>query len=565
MRFLKQSTSVDLPIGPFVDSTDGFTEEGGLTLTQPDIRLKKNGAAWAQKNAAQTLSHEENGYYEVTLDATDTDTLGQLLLAVDETGALPVWHEFMVMPANVWDSLFGADLLQVDSTQLLGTGYATPTVAGVQEVDVTHLGGAAQSATDLKDFADDGYDPATNKVQGVVLTDTVTTYTGNTVQTGDSFARIGATGSGLTSLASQASVTTIDDFLDTEIAAIKAVTDLLPNAGALTTIQSDLDNIQTRLPAALVSGRMDSSVGAMATDTLTADALAADAVAEIAASIAGSSLATGTADSGTATTVVDAARTEADTDYWKGEIIVFTTGTLAGQCRLITGFVPGTDTITFAPATTQAVSTHGYEIRAWARADVELWDGAAVNALVSGRVDSSVGAMATDTLTAAALASDAVTEVQSGLATAAALTTIDDFLDTEIAAIKAVTDALPNAGALTTIQADLDNIQGRLPTSLVSGRMDSSVGAMASDTMTAAALAADAGTEIADAILKRDMSAVTGEAARSMLNALRFLRNKWAIAAGTLTVRKEDDTTSAWTAALTTDPSAEPIVTSDPT
>ncbi len=33
------------------------------------------------------------------------------------------------------------------------------------------------------------------------LTDTLTTYTGNTVQTGDSFARIGATGSGLTSLA----------------------------------------------------------------------------------------------------------------------------------------------------------------------------------------------------------------------------------------------------------------------------------------------------------------------------------------------------------------------------
>jgi len=77
-------------------------------------------------------------------------------------------------------------------TQWLGTAAATPTVAGVPEVDVTHLGGAAQSATDLKDFADDGYDPATNKVQGVVLTDTVTTYTGNTPQTGDAFARLGA-------------------------------------------------------------------------------------------------------------------------------------------------------------------------------------------------------------------------------------------------------------------------------------------------------------------------------------------------------------------------------------
>jgi hypothetical protein len=58
--------------------------------------------------------------------------------------------------------------------------------------DVTKIGGDAQSATDLKDFVDSGYDPATNKVQGVVLTDTVTTYTGNTPQTGDSFARLGA-------------------------------------------------------------------------------------------------------------------------------------------------------------------------------------------------------------------------------------------------------------------------------------------------------------------------------------------------------------------------------------
>ncbi len=38
-------------------------------------------------------------------------------------------------------------------------------------------------------------------VSRVVLTDTVTTYTGDTPQTGDSFARIGATGGGLTSLA----------------------------------------------------------------------------------------------------------------------------------------------------------------------------------------------------------------------------------------------------------------------------------------------------------------------------------------------------------------------------
>jgi hypothetical protein len=43
--------------------------------------------------------------------------------------------------------------------------------------NVTQIGGDTQSATDLKDFADAGYDPSTNKVQGVVLTDTATTLT----------------------------------------------------------------------------------------------------------------------------------------------------------------------------------------------------------------------------------------------------------------------------------------------------------------------------------------------------------------------------------------------------
>ena len=121
MRYLKQSTSVDVPIGPFLDETDGRTAETALTITQPDIRLKKNGANWAQKNAAQTLSHEENGFYEVTLDATDTGTLGLLRLAVFESGALPIWEDFMVVTANVYDSLFSTDVLDVSVTQVNGT------------------------------------------------------------------------------------------------------------------------------------------------------------------------------------------------------------------------------------------------------------------------------------------------------------------------------------------------------------------------------------------------------------------------------------------------------------
>jgi len=118
-NWLRQSTSVDVGIGPFVDSADGVTAETALTITQPDIRLKKNSGAWAQKNAAQTLTHEENGWYEVTLDATDTNTLGILIVAINESGALPVWKEYMVVPANVYDSMIsGTEWLTVDPNKV---------------------------------------------------------------------------------------------------------------------------------------------------------------------------------------------------------------------------------------------------------------------------------------------------------------------------------------------------------------------------------------------------------------------------------------------------------------
>lgn len=89
---------------------------------------------------------------------------------------------------------------------------------------------------------------------------------------------------------------------------------------------------------------------------------------------------------------------------------------------------------------------------------------------------------------------------------------------------------------------------------------------LANNSVTAAALAADAGAEIADAILDRDMStgADSGSTTvRTVRQALRFSRNKVSIAAGTMTVTKEDDATSSWTAAITTT-AGDPITSIDP-
>ncbi|MCP4876126.1 MAG: hypothetical protein GY896_11725 [Gammaproteobacteria bacterium] len=106
---LKANTAVDVLIGPFVDATDGNTTEDALTLTQAEIKLSKNGQALTQKNDATSATFDDDGYYNCELDATDTNTEGNLVLIVHQSAnALPVRHEFNVLSEAAWDSLYAA-------------------------------------------------------------------------------------------------------------------------------------------------------------------------------------------------------------------------------------------------------------------------------------------------------------------------------------------------------------------------------------------------------------------------------------------------------------------------
>lgn len=159
-------------------------------------------------------------------------------------------------------------------------------------------------------------------------------------------------------------------------------------------------------------------------------------------------------------------------------------------------------------------------------------------ALTGGRIDASVGAMAANTLTASALATDAVNEIVDQVWTEA----IADHSGTagstaeQLAAAGAAGDpwstALPGAygdgtagkivgtnlnatvssrASQTTadaIETDTQDIQSRLPAALVGGRIDASVGAMASNVLTAAALATDAVTEIQSGLSTLDAAGI---------------------------------------------------------
>ena len=201
---LRQSTEIKVRIGPFLDATDGKTPETGITLGAADQAeiLKANGVATVDISAATWAAVTGcDGWYDLTITTAFSDTLGELVVVVqDDSVCLPVFVPFEVVSQQYWDSKYSTDVLQVDVTQWLGTAVESPNVAGRVAVDLVSMGGSSQSLIDLKDFVDSGYDPVTNKVQGVVLADTVTTLTGHTAQTGDSFARIGAAGVSLTDL-----------------------------------------------------------------------------------------------------------------------------------------------------------------------------------------------------------------------------------------------------------------------------------------------------------------------------------------------------------------------------
>tara|TARA_Y100000401_G_scaffold117467_1_gene126427 strand:+ start:504 stop:2180 length:1677 start_codon:yes stop_codon:yes gene_type:complete len=142
--FLKQSTAYTFRFGPFLDDTDGKTAETGLSISQADIRLSKDGGNFAQKNESSTSTHDEIGFYIVALDATDTNTCGELLIACHESGALPVFKTFYVLEEAIYDAMFAASASAFDAN-------ARVDVASIEGSDATDQINAACD-TALSDY-----------------------------------------------------------------------------------------------------------------------------------------------------------------------------------------------------------------------------------------------------------------------------------------------------------------------------------------------------------------------------------------------------------------------------
>lgn len=102
-------------------------------------------------------------------------------------------------------------------------------------------------------------------------------------------------------------------------------------------------------------------------------------------------------------------------------------------------------------------------------------------------------------------------------------------------------------------------------TGVVGGVAAGGIGAtsFAADAITATALAQSAAQEVADEVLDRNLAGGGSGASRNVRNALRSIRNRVKNNGGTLEVYEENDSTIAWSAALTT-AAGNPITEVDP-
>jgi len=264
MIYVKQSTAVALLIGPFLDETDGKTPETALTIAQADVRLSKNGGNMAQKGEATSCTHDELGYYTCPLSTTDTGTLGFLKLMVHESGALPVWVDVEVLTANVYDTMFSTDQLDINVTHVAGTSQTGndngADINAILEDTGTTIPG---TITTIDGNVDSILVDTSTTIPGTIATvdvnvDSILADTGITIPA--QISGLNNLSSGEANAACDTALTDYDAATGTELAAIYAKID---------TIEGNVDSILTdtgvTLPASIAT--VDGNVDSILTDT----------------------------------------------------------------------------------------------------------------------------------------------------------------------------------------------------------------------------------------------------------------------------------------------------------
>lgn len=394
---LRQSTaSQEVVLPTFVDSTDGDTAETGLTIANTDIKITKGGGTTQISKNSGGATHIATGDYYTVLDATDTDTVGNLHIKVKVSGALTVWKECVVYEEAIYDALFaasanaftgaaGSTLARADVISWTGSDLATGTGPlpglgvldrGTAQADGTTSGTLRAAAA----FGDDELNGATwlvySATTGAGQRSSISDFVGATdvatlspalptdptgthryeifavspaagsvsIATGGIVA--GSFGSGAIDAAALAADAGTELGTATWATAARTLTAFDEDSTTIDINGTTIGTVTTATTATNLT-----NLPAITANWLTAAGLATDSVAEIvAAQLAAQGTLTGTCDSGSTTTCVDNALNQADATQLEDRLICFDDA----WCALITTFTPGSDTATttkVAPST----------------------------------------------------------------------------------------------------------------------------------------------------------------------------------------------------------------------
>jgi alpha-D-ribose 1-methylphosphonate 5-triphosphate synthase subunit PhnG len=262
----------------------------------------------------------------------------------------------------------------------------------------------------------------------------------------------------------------------------------------------------------------------------------------------------------------------------QGTTGAISTGNATGQVTVVTNNDKTGYSLTTAPLTTAQTASAVWDALLASYTTVNSFGARVVRTLsssttnevtigASNHIAANIHAMQNNVITAAAIATDAITSDE--LATSALTEIADAILNRSLAAAGAANNiaitSISSPGtfnAVNTLVVD-DRVAfvGTAPANFALGVAYWVRSTVTSTTfelaLTQGGLGVSTGSTGAFTATK-----ITG---RDILSAMRAIRNKSVIASGTLTVYQEDDTAAAWTATVGSDPSANPIISIDPT
>jgi len=270
------------------------TIETGLTITNERITLTADtddgsaptnildnvtGATSGTSNDLNYITGNDAGMMQIELSAANTNRVGRMLLSItDAANHVPVFMELFVLPQAIYDWLTGVIVpLPANVTTIAGAAVSTSTAQlGVNAVQAggTAWGSGAITAASIATGAIDADAIADNAIDaGSIATGAITNA---------KFAAGAIDAAAIANGAIDAATFAAD--VDAEAAAWiwnaatgsfggagtygQAVEDILTDTGTtlqgeLDGIQADTEDIQARIPAALVSGRMNSNIAAV--------------------------------------------------------------------------------------------------------------------------------------------------------------------------------------------------------------------------------------------------------------------------------------------------------------